>query len=58
MAVTHLVGHQSNLRFLALSSLPVSLGRSLGLISTGHDYWAKGESCALLNKYIEQIETI
>lgn len=58
MAATHLVGHQSHLRLLALSSLPVSLGRSLGLISTGHDYWAKGESCALLNKDMEQIKTI
>ncbi len=40
---THLVGHHSHLRLLALSSLPVSLGRSLGLISTGHDYWGKRE---------------
>lgn len=39
---THLVGHHSHLRLLALSGLPIGLGRGLGLISTGHDYW-RGE---------------
>lgn len=40
---TNLVGHHSHLRLLALSSLPISLGRSLGLISSGHDYCVERE---------------
>lgn len=36
---THLVGHHSHLRLFALSNLSVGLRRTLGLISTGHDYW-------------------
>lgn len=33
----NLVGHHPHLRLLALDGLAVSLGGSLGLISSGHD---------------------
>jgi len=45
---TYLVRHHSHLRLLALSSLPIGLGRSLGLISTGHD------CCVERGKHSEQ----
>lgn len=47
ICLTHLVGHHSHLRLLALSSFPIGLGRSLGLISTGHDCWVEREEKTL-----------
>lgn len=65
-AATHLVVHHSHLGLLALGSLPIGLGRSLGLISTGHDYWVEREekkhgervSCDKSNLFWWRIEEI
>lgn len=47
VAAAYLVGHHAHLRSLALSSFPISLGSSLGLLSSSrHDWDPEKRSCS------------